>query len=73
MCCFGRIVPAILRWPGRIPAGQVSAEIATTMDLHRTILSLTGAALPEKPLDGLDLWPLLTQQEASPRDDYYYF
>ena len=66
-------VPALLRWPGHIPVGQVSAEIATTMDLHRTILHLAGAAMPEKPLDGLNLWPMLTQQDASPHDYYYYF
>ena len=28
----GSRVPAILRWPGKIPPAQVSAEIATTMD-----------------------------------------
>ncbi|GAB5521945.1 MAG: hypothetical protein RhofKO_41960 [Rhodothermales bacterium] len=66
-------VPALLRWPGRIPAGQVSAEVATTMDLHRTILGLTGASLPDQPLDGLDVWPLLTKQAESPHDYYYYF
>ena len=66
-------VPAILRWPGRIPAGQVSAEVATTMDLHATILNLAGATPPPNPLDGLDIWPMLTEGAPSPHDYYYYF
>jgi arylsulfatase A-like enzyme len=66
-------VPAILRWPERIPPGQVVAEMATTMDLHRTILGLTGAEIRGKPLDGLDLWPMLSRQEPSPRDYFYYY
>ncbi|MFK7848704.1 MAG: sulfatase [Rhodothermales bacterium] len=69
----GSRVPAILRWPGHIPAGQVNAEIATTMDLHATILKLAGATSPPKPLDGLDIWPLLTDGAGSPHDYHHYF
>ena len=69
----GLRVPAIVRWPGRIPPGQVSAEMATTMDLHATILALAGAAPPRRPLDGQDIWPLLAEGAASPREHFYYF
>ena len=69
----GLRVPALLRWPGRIPAHQVSAEVATTMDLHATILGLAGAAPPPQPLDGLDLWPMLTEKAPSPHDYFHYF
>ena len=69
----GSRVPAILRWPGKIPPAQVSAEIATTMDLHATILNLAGATTPPNPLDGKDLWPLLTEGAASPHDYHHYF
>jgi arylsulfatase A len=69
----GLRVPAILRWPGRIPPGQVSSEVATTMDLHATILALAGAPLPERPLDGRDIWPLLTRGAASPHEHVHYF
>ena len=69
----GSRVPAILRWPGHIPAGQVSSEIATTMDLHATILNLAGASTSPNPLDGLDIWPMLTEGEASPHDYHFYF
>lgn len=69
----GHRVPAILRWPGKIPAEQVSAEIATTMDLYATILALTGSELPVRPIDGRNIWPVLTQQSPSPHDYFYYF
>lgn len=69
----GQRVPAILRWPGKIPAEQVSAELCTSMDLHATILQLTGANPPQKELDGKNIWPLLTQQGSSPHQYFYYF
>ncbi len=36
-------VPAIVRWPGRVPAGAVSAQVGVTMDLTATILAAAGA------------------------------
>jgi arylsulfatase A len=69
----GLRVPAIARWPGHIPPGQVSTEMATTMDLHATILQLAGAPPPERPLDGVDIWPVLTEGSVSPRERFYYF
>jgi arylsulfatase A-like enzyme len=47
--------------------------MATTMDLHATILALAGAPLPERPLDGMNVWPVLAEGAASPREWFYYF
>lgn len=69
----GARVPAILHWPGKIPAGQLSAELATTLDLHATILEITGTPKPAKRLDGQNLWPFLTGKEPSPVAQYFYF
>jgi arylsulfatase A len=69
-------VPAILRWPGKIPPKQTSAEIATTMDLHATLLGLIEAEPAPKPLDGKNIWNLLTASvdgNDSPHQYYYYF
>src|SRR5688500_11737987 len=53
-------VPAILRWPGRIPAGRVSSQVGITMDLTRTILAAARAELPPQvAFDGIDLMPML--------------
>jgi len=52
----GTRVPAIVRWPGVIPAGQVTEQAAITMDWTATILAAAGAAPdPAYPLDGEDL------------------
>jgi arylsulfatase A-like enzyme len=69
----GLRVPAIARWPGHIPPGQVTAEMATTLDLHATILRLAGVPHPERPLDGHDIWPVLAEGAPSPRERFYYF
>jgi arylsulfatase A-like enzyme len=53
-------VPALLRWPGTIPAGVVSPQVAVTMDWTATILAATGTVPdPLHPLDGEDLLPEL--------------
>jgi arylsulfatase len=56
----GTRVPCLMRWPGRLPAGTVNASYAMTIDLFPTIARLTGAPLPQLPIDGRDIWPLLT-------------
>jgi arylsulfatase A len=52
--------PFIARFPGRIPRGQAVAGVASTMDILPTVAKLCGAALPANPLDGIDIWPLLS-------------
>ena len=48
--------PSICWWPGTIPAGQVSAELGTTMDIYSTSLALAGAELEkDRIVDGYDL------------------
>jgi arylsulfatase A-like enzyme len=53
-------VPLLARWPGVIPAGGVSGQLAVTMDWTATILAAAGVPPdPAHPLDGLDLMPVL--------------
>lgn len=57
----GLRVPCIARWPGKIPAGTVSAQVGITMDWTATMLRLAGVRPPrERPLDGRDLLPVLS-------------
>jgi len=52
-------VPAIVRWPKRIPAGSVSGQVGITMDLTASILAVTGATVPpDARLEGIDLFPI---------------
>ncbi len=53
-------VPAIIRWPGRLPAGVVSAQVGHTLDLTASMLAAAGATVPaDTRLEGLDLLPML--------------
>lgn len=70
----GPRVPCIIRWPGHIPAGRASAEMAATMDLYVTLVRAAGGELPDHPVDGYDLMPFLTgAAERSPRDTFLYY
>ncbi|MEP5506928.1 MAG: sulfatase-like hydrolase/transferase, partial [Luteolibacter sp.] len=71
----GQRVPAIIRWPDHIPAGQVSDEMVSSLDLLPTIASATGTSLPEdRKYDGFDLMPLLSGSiEESPRKEFLYY
>ena len=68
-------VPCIMRWPGRIPAGQTCYELCTTMDLLPTFCALSGAALPGRKIDGKDIGPLLRDEPdaKSPHDRFYCY
>ena len=68
-------VPAIMRWPGRIPANSVCREPAMTIDLLPTIAGITGAKLPAHGIDGLDVWPLVlgTEGARSPHQAYFFY
>ncbi len=71
----GQRVPTIAYWPGQIPAGIESKEVAGTIDVLPTIAHLAGADLPEKKIDGKNIWPLLSGQSgaASPHEAYFYY
>lgn len=61
----GTRVPAMVRWPGVIPAGRVTEQPVITMDWTATILAATGtAADPAYPLDGDNLLPVCTGQRG---------
>lgn len=66
--------PFIARWPLRIPRGKVCNTVCSTMDVFPTVAGLCGAKPPEKPLDGLDIWPILSGQRLQMnRDPLLYF
>jgi len=70
----GPRVPCIIKWPGQIPPGHTSAEMAAGMDLYVTLIKAAGGKLPGYPLDGYDLMPFLRgYTQKSPRDTFLYF
>ena len=69
----GLRVPCIVRWPRRLPAGTVSSQAAITMDLTATILAAARVSASQaRPLDGIDLAPILTGQ-SPPIDRTFYW
>jgi arylsulfatase A len=59
-------VPWIVRWPGRVPAGAVSAAPFIGTDLLPTIAAATGTPLPRGvALDGRDALPIWTGGAAT--------
>lgn len=68
-------VPCLMRWPGVIPAGTTCHELASTIDLLPTIAKVVGAPLPDHPIDGLDIGPLMRNEPGArtPHPVYYYY
>jgi arylsulfatase A-like enzyme len=71
----GTRVPCLMRWPGKIPKGRTSDAMLMTIDLFPTIARLVGAELPKHKIDGLDIWPLITNAKGAqnPHDAYFYY
>ncbi len=70
----GHRVCFLARWPGRIPAGTVSDELAISFDLLPTFAALSGAAMPsDRVIDGKDIRPLLLGSETEPTPHLAYF
>lgn len=66
-------VPCLIRWPGRVPAGAETNQMASTMDLLPTLAALAQGNLPKIKLDGMDLSAFITTKDAkSPRTSFLY-
>ncbi len=54
--------PCIMCWPQKIPAERTCDEPVASIDLLPTIAKLVSAPLPSQPIDGLDVWPIISAQ-----------
>lgn len=52
-------VPGLIEWPNRVSEPRVSDVNSVTSDMLPTLCTLTGTNLPARPLDGIDLTPLI--------------
>ena len=70
----GQREPAIISWPGKIPAGIISNQFVTTMDLMPTLAAITGSKLPDKlKLDGEDISQYLFNPDKNDLPDRPFF
>lgn len=65
-------VPALVRWPGRLPAAKTTGQVGITMDLTATFLAAAGLERPPdyRP-EGIDLVPLL--EDGAPETERTLF
>ena len=69
----GMRVPGIFWWPGAIAPG-VTQEIGSAMDLFTTAIALSGGTVPaDRPIDGVDLSPVLFGGDPGPRAVMAYY
>lgn len=72
-------VPFVMRWPGRLPAGNVYAKPVISLDLLATSVAAAGGTVdPAWKLDGVNLLPFLggpeagASQSGSPHESLYW-
>lgn len=70
----GMRVPGIGWWPGTVPAGVTTQEVASALDLYVTAIKLAGGEVSaDRPIDGYDITPVLTAKGKSPRDTMFFY
>lgn len=67
-------VPLIIKWPGHVEAGSVSAEPVIGTDFYPTILDMVGALpKPRQHVDGVSLMPLFAGKGIGREALYWHF
>lgn len=67
-------VPMLACWPGVIPPGTESHDVASTMDFFPTLVNAAGGDVPDdRTIDGVDIMPLLRGSGEVIHDDFFYF
>ena len=71
----GHRVPCIVRWPGQIPAGQVSDVMVANFDFLPTIAARANTTPPtDRIIDGKDIWPILRgESNLTPHDAFFFY
>jgi arylsulfatase A-like enzyme len=62
-------VAACVTWDGHVKAGSTVTNPLHVVDWYPTVINLCGAKAEQQlPVDGLDIWPTLTEGKPSPHD-----
>ena len=70
----GMRVPCVMRWPDHVPAGRTCRQLASTLDLMPSLVSLAGGSPPDDvPIDGLDLSQLILGKTGQARPHLFYY
>ena len=71
LTCYddGSRTPALIRWPGKIPAGKKLDALMGNIDIAPLVINAAGVEVPsDYHLDGINSMPLLTGKTDSIRD-----
>jgi arylsulfatase A-like enzyme len=61
---------ALVHWPNVVPEKVVSSDLLHVTDMYPTLIGLAGGKLEQaKPLDGVNIWPVLADKQLSPRKE----
>lgn len=64
--------PFVAAWPGTLPAGQMYQYPVSALDVASTSVAIAGLPHDEN-LDGVNLMPFLTGENAAPPHDYLFW
>ncbi len=65
----GTRAAAFVRWPGQVPAGRRISQPMHVIDWYPTLIGLAKGSLEQKlPVDGRDVWPMVTQGAPTPHE-----
>jgi len=71
----GQRVPCIMRWPAKIPAGQVCNGVISSIDFLPTFAKIANTEAPtDRVIDGKDISQLMFgESNVSSRETFFYF
>jgi len=66
-------VPFIAWWPGKIPAGEITDEFLTSLEILPTLCAVTHTPIAQDIVfDGFDMLPVLCGKTPSPRQEMFW-
>lgn len=65
-------VPFLMQWPDVLPGGVTYDKPVSTLDIFATVTAAVGSPAPERPLDGVDLVPFLTERTDAPHRELFW-
>lgn len=66
-------VPGILEWPQRIHQPQITQTNAVTSDILPTLCEIVGHPLPNRPIDGVSLLPIIDGQNFERTEPIFFW
>ena len=66
-------VPAMIRWPDKIPAGQVRGQMSISVDWLPTLAEFAGVPLPNRKLDGTSLVKVIQSDTAKSQHSEFHW